>query len=163
MVDVQTPAGELLAIDDPRLMSMLREGIRERPELTLLRSDRSMTDCRPVSIFSIQTASQLSKELGIDVDKRRFRANLYVELESGNGFGEDEFVGRTLRIGAKTAIAVVKRDSRCKISTLDPDTARPNPEVLRRLARDHEGQAGIYAVVLAEGTIRAGDEINLLD
>jgi uncharacterized protein len=72
-------------------------------------------------------------------------------------------VGRTLRIGARTAVAVVKRDSRCKISTLDPDTARPNPEVLRRLARDHEGQAGIYAVVLAEGTIRAGDEINLLD
>jgi hypothetical protein len=144
-------------------MSMLREGIRERPELTLLRSDRSMTDCRPVSIFSIQTASQLSKELGIDVDKRRFRANLYVELESGNGFGEDEFVGRTLRIGVRTQIAVIKRDSRCKMMTLDPDTAQPNPELMRRLARDHEGMAGIYGVVLAEGIIRPGDEIALLD
>ena len=163
MVDVETPAGERLAIDDPRLMSMLREGIRDRHELTLLRSDRSMTDCRPVSIFSIQTVRQLSKELGIDLDKRRFRANLYVELESGNAFGEDEFVGRTLRIGAKTAIAVVERDSRCKMITLDPDTAQPNPEVMRRLARDHEGKAGIYGAVLVEGTIRPGDEIALLD
>jgi uncharacterized protein YcbX len=106
---------------------------------------------------------QLSKELGIDLDKRRFRTNLYVDLESGKGFGEDEFVGRTLRIGAKTAIAVVKRDSRCKMMTLDPDTAQPNPELMRRVARDHDGKAGVYGVVLVEGTIRPGDEIALLD
>jgi uncharacterized protein YcbX len=163
IVDVETPAGERLAIDDPRLITMLRPGLRDRHELTLLRSDRSMTDCRPVSIFSIQTVRQLSKESGIDLDKRRFRANVYVELESGNGFGEDEFVGRTLRIGAKTAIAVLQRDGRCKIITLDPDTAEPAPEVIKGLARDHEGKAGIYGAVLVEGTIRPGDEIALLD
>jgi hypothetical protein len=163
MVDVETPSGERLAIDDPRLMSMLRERIPDAPELTLLRSDRSMTDCRPVSIFSIQTVRQLGNELGIEVDKRRFRANLHVDLESGNGFGEDEFVGRTLRIGSRTTITVVNRDSRCKMITLDPDTAQPNPEVMRRLAHDHEGKAGIYGVVVAEGTIRPGDEVALLD
>lgn len=163
MVDVETPTGERLAIDDPGLMNTLREGIGSRHELTLLRSHRAMTDCRPVSIFSVQTASQLSEELGIDVDKRRFRANLYVDLKSETGFGEDEFVGRTLRIGTRTAIAVLKRDSRCKISTLDPDTGQPNPEVMKHLARHHEGQAGIYGAVLAEGTIRPGDEISLAD
>jgi uncharacterized protein YcbX len=163
MVDVETPAGERLAIDDPRLMSILREGLGERHELTLVRSHRAMTDCRPVSIFSIQTVRQLSKELGIDLDKRRFRANLYVDLQSGKGFGEDEFVGRSLRIGARTVIAVVKRDSRCKIITLDPDTAQPNPEVIKHLARGHEGQAGVYGAVLVEGIIRPGDEITLLD
>ena len=47
--------------------------------------------------------------------------------------------------------------------TLDPDTARPNPEVMRHLARDHEGKAGIYGVVVVEGTVRPGDEIALLD
>lgn len=73
-VDVRTPAGEQLAIDDPRLLSMLHENIRGTPELHLLRSDRSLTDCRPVSIFSIQTARQLSNELGSYLDKRRFRA-----------------------------------------------------------------------------------------
>ena len=122
-----------------------------------------MTDCRLISIFSIQTLHQLRKELGINLDKRRFRANLYVELESGRGFGEDEFLGRTLRIGAKTAIAVVSRDSRCKMITLDPDTAQPNPEVMIRVARDHAAEAGIWGVVLTEGTIRPGDEITLVD
>ena len=47
--------------------------------------------------------------------------------------------------------------------TLDPDTAYPNPEVMSRLARDHDGKAGVYSVVLAEGVIRPGDEIALLD
>ena len=162
MLDVETPAGEQLAIDDPRLISMLRAGLRDRHELTLLRSDRSMTDCRPISIFSIQTVRQLSKEIGTNLDKRRFRANLYVDLV-GNAFGEDQFVGRTLRIGAKTTIAILQRDSRCKMITLDPGTAQPNPEVMQRLARDHEGQAGIYGAVLVEGTIRPGDEITLMD
>ena len=163
MVDVETPAGERLPIDDPRLIGMLREGIRDTHELTLLRSDRAMTDCRPVSIISIQTARQVCKESGVDVDKRRFRANVYVELESGNAFGEDDFVGQTLRIGAKTAIAVIERDPRCKMITLDPDTAKQNPEVMRRGARDHGGKAGVYGAVLVEGTIRPGDEIALLD
>jgi uncharacterized protein YcbX len=161
VVDVYTPAGERLEIDDPRLMTMLRDGLHDKHQLTLLRSARSMTDCSPVSIISIQTVSHLSKEFGIVADKRRFRANVYVELASGNAFGEDEFAGRTLRIGAKAAIAVVKRDSRCKMITLDPHTAQPNPEVMKRLARDHEGKAGVYGVVLVEGTIQPGDEIAL--
>ena len=58
---------------------------------------------------------------------------------------------------------MVKRDSRCKMITLDPDTAQPNPEVMKRLARDHESQAGIYGAVLVEGTVRLGDEIAVLD
>jgi uncharacterized protein YcbX len=162
-LDVESPSGERLAIDDPRLISLLREGIRDKHELTLLRSHRAMTDCRPVSIFSVQTARQLGQELGINVDKRRFRANLYIDLESGKGFGEDEFVGRTLQIGRKTRIAVLKRDSRCKIMTLDPDTAQPNPELMKHLAGVHEGQAGIYGAVLVEGIVRPGDAIALLD
>ena len=162
MVDVETPAGERLAIDDPRLIGMLRQGIRETHAISLLRSDRAMTDCRPVSIFSIQTVRQLATEAGLHPDKRRFRANVYIELESGNAFGEEEFIGRTLRIGAKTTIAVLERDPRCKMITLDPDSALPSPELIRSLARDHDGKAGIYGAVLVEGTIRPGDPIGLL-
>ena len=163
VVNVMTPTGELLAIDDPRLTSMLHESIREVHELSLLRSDRAMTDCRPISLFSIQTARQLSQEVGADLDKRRFRANVYIDISSQSAFEEDEFVGRTLRIGTKTVIAVVDRDPRCKMITLDPDTAEANPEVMRCVARTHDGKAGVYAAVLVEGTIRPGDEIALLN
>jgi uncharacterized protein len=162
MVDVETPAGDKLAIDDPRLIDRLREGIRERHELTLLRSDRAMTDCRPISMFSIQTVEQLGEEIGMNLDKRRFRANIYLDLESGSAFCENDFVGHTLQIGDKVIIAVTDRDPRCKMITLDPDTAQQNPGVMRHIARAHDGKAGVYGAVLVEGIIRSGDQIELM-
>jgi uncharacterized protein YcbX len=159
MVDVETPSGDVFAIDDPRLARELREGIPERHELTLLQSERALTDCRPVSLFSTQTARQLGRELGFDVDLRRFRASIFADMDSEQGFAEDRCVGRTLRIGKKACIAVVDRDGRCKMITLDPDTGEANPDVMRQVARAHDGKAGVYAAVVVEGLIRAGDEI----
>jgi len=163
MLDVQTPAGDLLAIDDPLLIRNLREGLDNRHELTLLRSHRSMTDCRPVSLFSLQTVEQLSRETAVDLDKRRFRANIYVDLASDLPFSEDEFLGQKLQIGAKAVVAVVARDSRCKMIILDPDTAEANPEIMRNLTQAHDGKAGVYGVVIVEGIVSPGDEIALLD
>ncbi|MBV9303523.1 MAG: MOSC domain-containing protein, partial [Acidobacteriaceae bacterium] len=160
---VQTPAGDLLAIDDPLLIRNLREGLDNRHELTLLRSHRSMTDCRPVSLFSLQTVEQLSRETAVDLDKRRFRANIYVDLASDLPFSEDEFLGQKLQIGAKAVVAVVARDSRCKMIILDPDTAEANPEIMRNLTQAHDGKAGVYGVVIVEGIVSPGDEIALLD
>jgi MOSC domain-containing protein YiiM len=47
--------------------------------------------------------------------------------------------------------------------TFDPETAIANPEVLRKVARGHQGTAGIYGAVLAEGMIRKDDPVTLLD
>jgi uncharacterized protein YcbX len=162
MVDVRTPDGKTLTIDDPALLELLRDGLRERHQLRLLSSERSLTDCSPVSLLSIQTTQTLADELSIPIDKRRFRANVYLDLNA-SGFAEDQFVGRTLRIGAKVTLSVLKRDSRCKIITLDPETAEANPEVMKQVARAHERKVGIYAAVLVEGTIRPGDEVHVID
>jgi uncharacterized protein YcbX len=161
-VEVETPSGEVLGIDDPALTSRLTERMGEGHSLTLVRSDRAMTDCRPVSLFSIQTARQLGEEIGTALDKRRFRANVYLDLGSAPGFAEDGFVGRTLRMGRKVVIAVLERDARCKMITIDPDTAEPSGAILRKVSRAHDGMAGIYGAVLAEGTVRPGDAVVLL-
>jgi uncharacterized protein YcbX len=163
MIDVETPSGQTLALDDPHLIDLLREGGRDGLALSLLRSERALTDCRPISLISIQTIRQLSEEVGVALDPRRFRANLYVDLGEGVGFGENAWVERRLRIGEKAEVSVTERDPRCKMITLDPDTAQANPEVMRRVAKDHDGTAGVYAAVLVEGAIRSGDEIALLD
>jgi uncharacterized protein YcbX len=162
-VDIETPSGEVLAIDDPALITRLSEGTEAAHVLSLLRSDRSFTDCRPVSIFSIQTVQQIGDELGFVLDKRRFRANIYADLKPMSGFAENAFLGRRLQIGTKPVIAVTDRDPRCKMITLDPNTAHASPEVLRRVRDSHEGKAGLYGAVLVEGTVRPGDEIRLLD
>jgi hypothetical protein len=65
-VDVETPSGEVLSVDDPKLIRELDEGLGAGHALTLTRSERAMTDCRPVSLFSVQTGRQLGEELGIE-------------------------------------------------------------------------------------------------
>jgi len=161
-LDVETPDGQTISIDDPRLIEMLRKDLRDADELTLLRSDRALTDCRPISLFSMLSAKKLGEELGTAMDKRRFRANIYFDPISDTPFSEDEFVGGKLQIGAKAVIAVTDRDPRCKMITLDPDSAQANPDVMRHVTKQHEGKVGIYGAVVVEGMIHPGDTITFL-
>jgi uncharacterized protein YcbX len=163
VVDVETPDGKTIAIDDPELIEMLRADVDQKHQVTLMQSQRAMTDCRPVSIFSLQSARQLAEETGVPVDKRRFRANVYVDLTSANGFAENELVGRSVRIGSKVVITVLERDARCMIITLDPDTGEQTPAILKKVAQAHDGMAGVYGAVLVEGMLHKGDSVELSD
>ena len=163
MIEVETPDGKTIAIDDPALIDNLRANIDRKHELKLLRSDKAITDCRPLSIFAVQSAKKLGEETGTNVDKRRFRANVYVDLTNADGFAEDQFVGKTLRIGSKVVVSVLERDPRCMMITLDPDTAEKTPAILKQVAQAHEGMAGVYGAVLMEGMIRKGDSVELID
>lgn len=163
VVDVETPNGQKLSIDEPVLIDMLRADIDPKHQLTLMQSQRAMTDCRPVSIFSLQSVHQLAEETGTPLDKRRFRANIYVDLTSAEGFAENELVGRSVRIGPKVVIAILERDSRCVIITLDPDTGEQTPAILKKVAQAHDGMAGIYGAVVVEGMLHKGDPVEVLD
>jgi len=156
-VDVELPSGESFAVDDPELARRLGDG------LGLLRSERALSDCRPVSLFALQTGRQLAAEIGIDIDNRRFRANLYLDLADQPGFAEERYLGRRLRVGERLELTATERDPRCKMISLDPDTGVENRDVLRKVAREHDGAAGVYAVVLVEGIVRPGDPVELLD
>src|SRR5205823_2850051 len=117
----------------------------------------------PISFFSLQTVRQLEKESEIPVDKRQFRANVYLDLPELHAFAEDQFVGRSLRLGSKVTVTITKRDGRCMMITLDPETAEKSPALLKTVAQKHEGKAGIYGAVLTEGMIRKGDPVELLN
>jgi uncharacterized protein YcbX len=161
MVDIETPDGKTLAINDPVLIEMLLSEIDQKHQLTLMRSHRAMTDCRPVSMFSLQSARQLSEETATPIDKRRFRANVYLDLGCDNGFAENELVGRSLKIGAKVVVKILERDARCAMITLDPDTSERTPAVLKTVAQAHEGAAGVYGAVIVEGMLHKDDSVEL--
>lgn len=162
-VDVDTPDGATLAIEDPSLMEQLCAGLSEKPRLRLRRSERALTDCRPVSLISRQTVAKLGEDIGSALDARRFRANFNLDLTNAEGFAEDQLVGRQLRIGDQVTLALLQRDPRCMMITLDPDTAEKTPAVLKAVAQRHDGFAGVYAAVLVEGMVRQGDKVGLLD
>jgi uncharacterized protein YcbX len=159
-VEVATPGGRTLPVGSPELKAELEERGGHQVELRF--SERSLTDCRPVSLFGNATARALGEELGMRLDRRRFRANLYADWGDGRPYCEDELVGRTLQVGERLRLAVLERDPRCKMITLDPDTGREEPRVLRHVTTAHGGMAGVYAAVLVEGVARKGDPIWLL-
>lgn len=163
ILDIVTPSGELVSIDDPALIKLLGEGIAEKNELKLVRSDRAITDCRPVSLITLQCVRQIESELDMPLDKRRFRANIYIDSNPGdNGFAEESLVGSRLRIGSKATLMVLERDPRCKMISLDPDTGEHNPAVWRHVAQAHDNFAGLYCAVLVEGILKKGDSIELV-
>jgi uncharacterized protein YcbX len=163
VVEVELPSGETFTVDDAALIARLAGKGADEGDLSLIRSDRALTDCRPVSLISLRTIAQIGDELGLKLDTRRFRANVYAALESDQGFGEYAFVGRRLRIGARAVVAVLDRDPRCKMISIDPQTAEENKAVFGHVSRAHDGQAGVYCAVLTEGMVRTNDPIVLLD
>ncbi len=142
---------------------MLAEGLRGGNQIALVRSDRALTDCRPVSLISLQMVRQIGEEFGRPLDKRRFRSNIYLDLASDRGFEEEDLVGRRLRLGPKAEIAILERDPRCRIISLDPDIGQHDPEVFRKVARAHGAFAGVYCAVLVEGVLSEGDAAEVID
>jgi uncharacterized protein len=164
ILDVVTPSGEILPIDHPELIKLLGAGMNETSQLQLVRSDRALTDCRPVSLIGLSTVRQLELELDIPLDKRRFRSNIYIDLASaGEGFEEDKFVGRCLRIGPTATMMVLERDPRCKMISLDPETGEHNPQVFKKVVQAHGNYAGVYCAVLVEGVVKKGNQVELMD
>lgn len=158
--EVTTPEGEKFRMGDPRFTEFLAR--RYQRSLRLRFSERSMTDARPVSIFGLATVRALSQETNLELDPRRFRANFYAQWESDAPFFEDTLVGRELQIGETVAVQVVKKDQRCIMISLDPETAVSAPQVLARVYQNHEGCTGVYGAVLREGIVKVDDPILLI-
>ncbi|MFT4563818.1 MAG: hypothetical protein ACI9BW_003578 [Gammaproteobacteria bacterium] len=159
-VEVETPAGDTYDIDSAEFMRELEKASNRTLRLHV--TQRGQHDSRPISIFSHSAVRELSEATGMDVDKRRFRANFYVEWEDQDDpFFEFSLVGKTLKIGERLEVAIVERDPRCKMISLDPDTAEKSPALLKYVKKNHAGCAGVFAAVLQDGRVNQGDAIML--
>ena len=160
-LEIELPEGQSFDINDPAFLESLKD--KSDGMLKVRFTQKNAVDCRPLSLFSLQTLEQLAQETNLQLDPRRFRANFYPSWDSAGGFYENELVNRRLKIGDRLEISILALDPRCKMITIDPDTAETTPRLLKHIARKHGGFAGVYAAVLIEGTVKPGDEIVLLD
>jgi uncharacterized protein len=147
------------AVKDESLEKLLEE--RYGYNLHLKFDTDGIFDSKPISLFGLDTVRELEKETSMNLNFRRFRANFYARWTCGKPFYEDDLVGRELQLGREVRINVVEKDSRCVIPTLDPDTSRPSPEVLRAIQSKHRGCAGVYATVSRAGVVKLNDPIYL--
>ena len=155
-LEIVTPEGAALSLDDP----LLRPSLAEAGEqvLSLRHRERPFTDVRPIALHSRATAVALANELGA-FDARRLRSNIVLALHDAEPFSEDRLSGRVLRLGVSARLLLLERIPRCRMVSLDPETAQSDPAILRELARRHGGRVGIYARPLRTGLLRLGDPV----
>lgn len=158
-VEIETPEGIIAPLDDMFIASLPP---RTGETLTLRYSPRNFVDVTPISLISHQTVAHLGEAIGTPLKVERFRANFNVDWGDKPGFFEDTLVGKRLRIGAQVEIALTDRDPRCKMITLDPDTAEALPDLLKHVLDEHDGCAGVYGSVVREGFVQPGDPIEVI-
>jgi uncharacterized protein len=154
---VQTPSGTVFDVTDPVLAEELSPG-----GVRVIKQDRGIFDTFPLSLITTQTIARLGESVGARLDIQRFRPNILVEATEEVPFAEDAWVGRTLRIGG-LRMRVDKRDGRCVVITLDPETTERNPAILRAVAQDRQGCLGIYGSTVEPGRVAVGDPVLLED
>jgi len=159
-IEVTTPEGEKFRVGDDRLTEYIERRFRHSVRLRF--SERSMTDSRPVSILGLSTLRAISGEAGMELDVRRFRENFYIEWADSRPFFEDQLIGTELQVGEKVMLQIVKKNARCVMINLDPDTAQTSPQIFERVSRAHDGCAGVYGAVLREGIVQASDPIYVI-
>lgn len=114
-----------------------------------------------VSIINLASVAAIETIVGQPVNPLRFRGNLYVS--GWPAWHEFDLLEKQLTIG-DTRLKVIKRIVRCAAVNVDPVTAERDLNIPHALMQmfDH-ADCGVYAEVIAGGTIAAGDTITELN
>lgn len=153
-VVVRTPSGDELDVVDPALAAELGHGAR------VIKQGRGTFDSSPLSLITTQTIAALADMVDRELDVRRFRPNLVVDAAGRDPFQEDSWVGSMLRIG-ELLMRVDRRDERCAIVTVDPETSERDPSFLRAIAQQRQACLGVYGSPVQPGRVAVGDAVVL--
>jgi uncharacterized protein YcbX len=159
---VRTPDGKELPIFSDELAAEV--GRRHGAAVQMMHLNNGIFDDACISVIASETVSEIGKLAERSVDVRQFRPNVVVRLTRPGAFQEDEWVGGVLTFGEgeeAPAVAATMRDVRCAMVNLDPESAKPAPEVLKAIVRENQNHAGIYGAVTLTGRLAVGQKVFL--
>ncbi len=159
---VRTPDGAELPIFGEDLAAEVAR--RYGAPVQMMQLNHGIFDEAAISVIALDTVREIGRLAGLSPDIRRFRPNVVVRLLRSAPFQEDEWVDGVLSFGegdAAPAIAVTMQDVRCSMLNLDPDSARPAPEMLKAVVRVNQNNAGIYGAVTRIGRLAVGQTVIL--
>lgn len=106
---------------------------------------------------SINKMRELIPESRIEV--RRYRSNIVIDVPNESGFIENDWVGKTVRIGEEVVLEVTQPCVRCIMTTLSQGDLPNDPAILQATVKHNNGAMGVYAKVIHAGRIYRGDKI----
>jgi uncharacterized protein YcbX len=113
-----------------------------------------------VTTATLERLKSKSPQSRFDVD--RFRPNIVVETDpAAEGFVENDWAGRTLLIGDEVRLQIVGPCARCVMTTLPQGDLPKDPNVLRTIVEQNQGNVGVLASVVRGGWVRHGDAVVL--
>lgn len=96
-------------------------------------------------------------------EARRFRPNIVVATgQDEQGFVENDWIGHAVAIGDEVRLQITGPCPRCVMTTLPQGDLPKDSGILRTAAQHNQVNVGVYADVVAGGTIRRGDPITLM-
>ena len=146
---VRTPDGASMTVFSEELAAEI--GRRHGALVQMMHLKQGIFDDACISVIASDTIGEISRLAGAAPDVRRFRPNVLVRLSQPAPFQEDRWLGDELTFGESgdgAAISVTMHDVRCSMVNLDPDTAKPSPEVLKTIVRVNQNNAGVYGTVV---------------
>jgi len=120
-------------------------------------------DCYPLFLLTRASLDTMAARQPDSVfDARRFRPNILLESDEADGFPENAWVGKQLRVG-EAVFDVVMECPRCLVTTHPIGELPKDPKVMRALVKENGGNLGIYAWVTTPGVVREGDVVELVE
>lgn len=171
------PSGASLDRADPE--EVLRDGIDAEVRLDVIdrvgaaAPDGTFFDYAPLHLITTSTLDRIAElsPRGV-VELQRYRPNLVIRT-TADGFLENDWVGRELRIGRDLTVRVIVRTPRCAIPTLEHGDLPRDTDALRvpaahnRIEPAHDWHpgpcVGVYGQVARPGRVELGDVVQLSD
>lgn len=159
---VRIPSGAEVELRSEELRSDVAQRSGHAVELMMFKN--GIFDDGTVSVISLATIAGIGREAGMELDRRRMRANVVLETDGLAPFLEDDWVGATLLFGEGAdapAVSITARDERCVMVNLDPDTGQQDARVMKTIVRLNGNYAGVYGTVVRAGPIHVGQVVHL--
>ena len=156
--------------------AVLRSGITAEVDAQIIEMGAgsppgTFVDFAPLHLLTTSTLARIAELSPYRrADVQRYRPNVVIRT-SAEGFAENDWPGREVRIGDALVLRVIALTPRCAVPTLAHGKLPRSAEALRVLARHNrvvpmdgmgpEPCAGVYAQVLQPGRISVGDAVRV--
>src|SRR4051794_10460888 len=149
---VTLPDGRELAVGDPQLDAFLSEryddALSIQTETTVMHHDAA-----PLHLLTTASLRWLEARLpASEVDRRRFRPNVLLDVASGERV-EQDWIGSRFALGS-AVVEVTDRAERCVMTTNPQDELPHDPAILRTMTELNDACLGVYARVAQPGLVR---------